>query len=265
MKIIIPVKQVPETSNVKMDEKTGTMVRDGVESILNPLDLYAVEAGIRLKEQFGGEVTVISMGPPKAVEVIKEALSMGCDKGVLLSAKEFAGSDTFATSYVLAQAIKKLSSFDLILCGERATDGDTGQVGPGIASLLDLPLSTFTSEITEIAEEKIQVKRLIEGGYELIELKLPAVLTVVKEVSDPRLPTLSGKLKSKTIDIPVWGPKDMDLDAELLGLKGSPTRVVNIFTPKVLRQPVKYFIKDDESLNLAVDEMIKYLSDCQVI
>lgn len=265
MKIIIPVKQVPETSNVKMDEKTGTMVRDGVESILNPLDLYAVEAGIRLKEKFGGEITVISMGPPKAVEAIKEALSMGCDNGIMLSDREFAGSDTWATSYVLASAIKTMGDFDLILCGERATDGDTAQVGPGIAGFLDLPLSTFTSEITDINSDKIQVKRLVEGGYELIELELPALLTVVKEISDPRLPTLNGKLRSKSTSIPIWGPNNINCDPELLGLKGSPTRVVKIFTPKVARQPKKYIIKDDESLNLAVDDIVDYLSDCQII
>jgi electron transfer flavoprotein beta subunit len=186
------------------------------------------------------------MGPSKAVEAIKEALSMGCDRGIMLSAREFAGSDTWATSYVLASAIKKIGNYDLILCGERATDGDTAQVGPGIAGFLDLPLSTFTSEIADITNEKIKVKRLVEGGYELLELELPALLTVVKEISDPRLPTLNGKLRSKSIEIPIWGPEDIGCDPELLGLKGSPTRVVKIFTPKVARQPKKYAVKDDE-------------------
>jgi len=162
MKIIVPIKQVPETSNVKMDKETGTMIREGVESIINPLDLYAIETegvesiinpldlyaietAIRLKEQFCSEVTVISMGPGKAIEAIKEAIAMGCDNGVLLSDRKFSGSDTWATSYVLSQGIKKIGNFDLILCGERATDGDTAQVGPGIASFLDLPLSSIIS------------------------------------------------------------------------------------------------------------------------
>jgi len=192
MRIIVPIKQVPETSNVKMDEETGTMIREGVESIINPLDLYAIETAIRLKEQFYGEVSVISMGPGKAIEAIKEAIAMGCDNGVLLSDRKFAGSDTWATSYVLSQSIKKIGNFDLILCGERATDGDTAQVGPGIASFLDLPLSTFTSEIIRLEKDSIRIKRLVEGGYELLKMKLPVILTVVKEISDPRLPTLKG-------------------------------------------------------------------------
>ncbi|AEE96030.1 electron transfer flavoprotein subunit beta/FixA family protein [Mahella australiensis] len=265
MRIVIPIKQVPETGNVKMDEKTGTMIREGVESIINPLDLYAIEVGIRLKEQFGGEIIVLSMGPQKAMEAIREAIAMGCDQGVLISDRKFGGADTWATSYTLSQAIKRIGEFDLVLCGERATDGDTGQVGPGIASFLDLPLSTFTSEIVYIDEHRIQVKRLVEGGYELLELPLPCLLTVVKEISDPRLPTLRGKQRAKKIDVPVWGPDDIDANPGNIGLKGSPTRVVKTFHPQVSRNGKKLVARDAESINKAVDELIEFLKDRQLI
>lgn len=260
MKIIVPIKQVPETSNVKMDEETGTMIREGVESIINPLDLYAIETAIRLKEQFCSEITVISMGPSKAIEAIKEAIAMGCDNGILLSDRKFAGSDTWVTSYVLSRCINKIGNFDLILCGERATDGDTAQVGPGIASFLNLSLSTFTSEITKIGKGLIQVKRLVEGGYELLDMKLPATLTVVKEISNPRLPTLKGKLKAKEIKIPIWGPQNIDAQDECLGLKGSPTRVVKIFSQKISREGKKFVVKDEDDLNEAIDKVMNYLT-----
>jgi len=259
MRIIVPIKQVPETSNVKMDEETGTMIREGVESIINPLDLYAIETAIRLKEQFCSEVTVISMGPGKAIEAIKEAIAMGCDNGVLLSDMKFAGSDTWATSYVLSQSIKKIGNFDLILCGERATDGDTAQVGPGIASFLDLPLSTFTSEIIRLEKDSIRIKRLVEGGYELLDTELPAVLTVVKEINAPRLPTLKGKLRAKEMKIPVWGPENINAQDECLGLKGSPTRVVKIFSQKISREGEKFIVKDEDDLSKAIDKILDYL------
>ncbi|MBN1864050.1 MAG: electron transfer flavoprotein subunit beta/FixA family protein, partial [Victivallales bacterium] len=147
MRILLPIKQVPETKSVKMDEKTGTVIREGVESIVNPLDLYAIELGIRLKEQLGGETVALSMGPPKAVEALKEALSMGVDEAVLVSDRRFGGSDTWATSYILSEAIKRMGDYDLIVCGERATDGDTGQVGPGIAAWLGLPVLSYVSKL----------------------------------------------------------------------------------------------------------------------
>ncbi|KUJ89831.1 MAG: electron transfer flavoprotein alpha/beta-subunit [Thermoanaerobacter thermocopriae] len=265
MRIIVPIKQVPETSNVKMDPVTGTMIREGVENVVNPLDLYAIETAIRLKEKYGGKIIVISMGPEKAIEAIKEAIAMGCDDGILLSDKKFAGSDTFATSYVVAKAIKELGDFDLVICGERATDGDTGQVGPGIASFLDLPLSTFTSEIVSIENGKIRVKRLVEEGYEEIEMTLPAVLTVVKEISDPRLPTLRGKLRAKKMGIPVWDTQKIGAEEQKIGLKGSPTRVVKIFTPKVTREGEKIIVKDEKTLYQAVDRIMDYLIKKELI
>jgi len=259
LNIFIPIKQVPETSNVKMDEETGTMFREGVESIVNPLDLYAIEVGIQLKEEHGGKITVITMGPPSADKALREAIAMGCDKGILVSGKEFAGSDTWATSYTLSSAIKEAGKFDLIIAGERATDGDTGQVGPGIASFLDIPLATYTSKIMEINSKNIIVERLIEEGYETLKMPLPALLTVVKEISYPRLPTLRGKQRAKKTAIPLWSKSNMKLKQTNLGLKGSPTRVVKITHPKVTRRGTIVKISDEKTLNEAVSRMIKFM------
>lgn len=265
MNIIIPIKQVPETSNVKMDEKTGTMKRDGVESIVNPLDLYAIETGIQLKEKLGGKITVITMGPSSAEKALREAISMGCDDGILLSGRVFAGSDTWATSYALSQAIKKIGDFDIILAGERATDGDTGQVGPGIASFLDIPLSTYTSKIVDVSEDNISVERLTEEGYELLELPFPALLTVVKEISYPRLPTLRGKQRARKTNLSQWSPENVDMEMTNLGLKGSPTRVVKIDRPKITRNGEFLKVNDDGSLNNAVGRLVEFLQEKELI
>ena len=290
MRIIVPIKQVPETSAVKMDEATGTMIREGVEAIINPLDLYAIEAALQLRESHGGEIVVISMGPPKADRALREAVAMGCDRGVLISDKAFAGSDTWATSYTLAGAIRKLGPFDLIICGERATDGDTGQVGPGIASFLNLPAATYVGKIESVTcgpageascspaapagksacspaapAGTCRVHRLVEDGHEVLEVDLPALLTVVKEVANPRLPTLRGKQRAKAADVPVWTPKDMDLDPAKLGLDGSPTRVVKIFKPKVARQCQKLPAGDEQSIAAAVDTLVAFLQSRDLI
>jgi electron transfer flavoprotein beta subunit len=265
VKIIVPIKQVPETGAVKMDEKTGTMVREGVEAIINPLDLYAIELAIRLREQLGGEVIAISMGPPKATSALKEAIAMGCDSAVLLSDKSFAGSDTWATSYVLAAAIRRIGGFDLVICGERATDGDTGQVGPGMASFLNLPVATYVSKVDEVGGGRCRVHRLVEDGYEVLQADLPAVLTVVKEVADPRLPTLRGKQRARQADIPTWGPADLGAAVDKCGLEGSPTRVVKIFRPKVARQCKKVVAADEPAIHHAVDELVAFLESKQRI
>ena len=253
MHIIVPIKQVPETNAVRMDEETGTMVREGVAAIVNPLDLYAIEVAIRLREAHGGNVTALSMGPPKAASALREAIAMGCDGGVLISDKAFAGSDTWATSYVLAAAIRKLGNADLTVCGERATDGDTGQVGPGIAGFLGLPVLTYVSKVDAVADGSVRVHRLVESGYEVLEADLPCVLTVVKEAADPRLPTLRGKQKARRADLPVWGPDDLDVEKDKLGLAGSPTRVVKIFRPTVARQCEKLPAGSDAAIAAAVD------------
>lgn len=263
MRIVVPIKQVPETSNVKMDEETGTMIRAGVESIVNPLDLYAIETAIQLKEEHGGTVTALSMGPPACQKALKEAIAMGCDDAIQISHKRFAGADTWATSYVLAESIaQKVQDVDLVLCGERATDGDTGQVGPGIASFLKLPLATYISRIYDVnAGDGFRVERLVEGGYEILRVPFPAVLTVVKDISFPRLPTLRGKQKAKRVEIPVLTPETLDVKEDCIGLKGSPTSVVKIFRPQVTRQGERHVIQDDGDLERAVERLVAYLRE----
>ncbi|MBD3181970.1 electron transfer flavoprotein subunit beta [Candidatus Poribacteria bacterium] len=260
MQIIVPIKQVPETGNVKIDEAKGTMVRDGVESIVNPLDLYAIEIALQLKEKRSGKITVISMGPPKAETAIREAMSMGCDEGVLITDRAFAGSDTWATSYSLSKTIKKLGHYDIIITGVRATDGDTGQVGPGIAAFLDLPLSTFTSAVKDISDGKVTVERLIESGYETLRLPMPCLLTVIREISYPRLPTLRGKQRARSKEIPAWGPENIEAQKNLVGINGSPVKVVKINRPKVTRGG-KILDLSKTTLEEAAKELADYLEN----
>ncbi len=259
MKIIVPIKQVPETSNVKMDPETGTVIRAGVETVVNPLDLYALEAALALKERFGGTVAVVSMGPPQAIKALKEAVAMGCDEAILVSDRKFGGSDTWATSYTLAQAIRKIGGYDLIIAGERATDGDTAQVGPGIASWLDIPVASYVARIEGIADSRIKLERLVEDGYQILSLPLPCLLTVVKEIASPRLPTLDGKIRSRQMQIPVYSTENMELEPSALGLKGSPTKVVKIDTPKVTRGGTVIKAGDDEAVVSAVNELMTFL------
>jgi electron transfer flavoprotein beta subunit len=264
MKILVPVKQVPESSNVKMDPSTGTLIRTGVETVVNPLDLYAIETALRLKERFfphDGEITALSMGPPAAMRVLKEAAAMGCDRCALLSDKRFSGADTWATSYTLAQGAKKLGPFDIIITGERATDGDTAQVGPGLAAWLDIPVLTYVSKIEEIAEGRIRAERLVEEGYEMLDAPLPCLITVVNEIAVPRLPTLKGKLASMEMTIPVFSADDIGGNSQYFGLDGSPTRVAKIYAPSVSREGMMIGVSDEDSLKHAVDVLMDLLSE----
>jgi len=231
MNIIICIKQVPETADVKIDPKTNTLIREGVKSIINPFDMYAIEEAIRLKEKFGGKTTVISMGPPQAESALREAIALGIDEAILISDRAFAGSDTWATSYTLAAAIKKIGSYDLIICGKQASDGDTAQVGPGISVWLDIPQVAYVKKIEEIKDNKASVESMTEEGFDRIECPLPALFTVVKEINEPRLPSLKGMMRSKKAQVIIWGKKEIGIDENKVGLKGSPTQVVKIFTP----------------------------------
>lgn len=235
MKICVCIKQVPATTEVKINPETNTLVRDGVESQVNPFDLYAIEEAVRVKErlQEAGEeatVTVITHGPPQAEVALREAISLGCDDAVHLCDRAFGGADTWATSFALAQAIAKLSA-EVVICGMQAIDGDTGQVGPGIAVHLDYGQAAYVAKIESLDNKKIVVKRLIECGYETCSVKLPVVLTVVKEINEPRTPSLRGKMNAKKAQIPVWKPEDIDAPADKIGLLGSPTQVVRVFSP----------------------------------
>lgn len=231
MNIIVCIKQVPDTNDVRIDPETKTLVREGVESIINPFDCYALEEGVRIKERFGGKVTAVCMGPPQAEKALREAISLGADAGILVSDRAFAGSDTLATSYSLAKTIEKLGEFDLIICGKQAIDGDTAQVGPGIAVHLSMPQITYVRKIEDITEGTIRAERMTEEGYDVVESQLPVMLSVVKEINEPRIASLKGKMAARKAEIPVWTADDIDADPDCLGLEGSPTMVVEIFTP----------------------------------
>jgi len=259
MHIIVAIKQVPETKSAKMDEKTGTVIRGGVETIINPLDLYAIETAIQLREQYSGKITAISMGPLKAMTALREAIAMGVDSAVLISDPAFAGSDTWATSYILAEAIKYIDNYSLVICGERATDGDTGQVGPGIAAFLDLPVITYVSKIIQINKQCCIVNRLVEDGYEELSCSMPFSMTVIKEISCPRLPTLRGKQRAKNAEIPILGKNELHIDTSKVGLQGSPTRVVKIFKPKLARKCEKVSASNDKSMDDSVNKLLGFL------
>jgi electron transfer flavoprotein beta subunit len=231
MHFVVCIKQVPDTHDVKINPETNTLMREGVEAIINPFDMYAIEEALRLRDKLGGTVTALTMGPPQAEAALREAISMGANQGILVSDRAFAGSDTWATSYTLSQALKKIGDYSVILFGKQASDGDTAQVGPGVATHLDLPQITYVRKVEEIDENHIVAERLLESGYEAIESPLPCVLTVVKEINEPRLPSLKGKMAARKAEIVTWGAADIEAEADKLGLDGSPTKVVKIFTP----------------------------------
>lgn len=231
MNIIVCIKQVPNTTDVRIDPVKNTLIREGVESIINPFDTYAIEEAVRLKERFSGKITVITMGPLQAESALREAISLGCDEGILVSDRKFAGSDTWATSYTLSRAIKKIGAFDIILCGKQASDGDTAQVGPGISTHLDIPQVTYVKKIEEIKDNQATVERMTEEGYDIVETPIPCLFTVVKEINTPRLPSLKGMMRAKSAQIIKWTAADINADTKNIGLDGSPTRVVKIFTP----------------------------------
>lgn len=231
MNIVVCIKQVPDTTEVRIDPKTNTLMREGVASIINPFDAYAIEEGVRIRERLGeGKVTILTMGPPQADSALREAISLGADEAVLLCSRAFAGGDTWATSLTLALAMKKLQP-DVVLAGKQAIDGDTAQVGPGISCHLDWPQACYVSKIREIAKGKAVVECLMETGKEVLEVELPAVLTVVKEINEPRLPSLKGKMRAKKAQITVWNEQDIEADPEKVGLNGSPTAVNKVFSP----------------------------------
>lgn len=263
MNIIICIKQVPETTDVRINPETNTLIREGVQSIINPFDMYAIEEGLRLKERFAGKVTAITMGPPQAEAALREAISLGVDEGILLSDITFAGSDTLATSYALASGIRKIKDFDIIICGKQATDGDTAQVCPGISVWLNIPQVTYVKKIEEVKEENnkkiFRVERMVEEGYEVIELPLPCLITVVKEINEPRMPSLKGMMRSKKAEIIKWTAEDIKADVQRIGLDGSPTQVVRIFSPSPRKGGQMILGDPDEiaaKLKVALEEYI---------
>jgi electron transfer flavoprotein beta subunit len=231
MRIVVCVKQVPGSNEAKLDPETKRIIREGVKAVMNPFDAYALEEGVRIVERLGGEVVVLSMGPPRAEGVIREAISAGANRGILLSDRAFGGSDTWATSYALSKAVEKIGDVDLVICGKQAVDGDTAQVGPGIAAHLGWPQATYVMAVSEVAEGSIVARRMHEDGWDSCRISLPAVLTVVKDCNQPRVPSLKGRLAAQKVEVPVWGAADIGADPAKIGLHGSPTRVVKAEPP----------------------------------
>lgn len=240
MKIVVCIKQVPDTTDIKWTEN-NTIQREGVESIINPFDEYALETALQIKSKKDAVVVAMTMGPPQAQEILRKAIGMGVDEGVLVSDKKFSGADTIATSRTLATAIKeKVSDVDLIICGQFATDGDTAQTGPSIAERLELPQVTYVKEIINIEDGSITVKKEVEDGDEIIKMKLPGLICVQKSKSKPRDITIKGYMKAQDSEIHAYNAENIHLDLSLVGIKGSPTYVSAAFRPDQKKQGELY-------------------------
>ncbi|MDF1536187.1 MAG: electron transfer flavoprotein subunit beta/FixA family protein [bacterium] len=261
MNIVVCIKQVPDTTKVKINPETNTLMREGVDSIINPFDMYAIEEAVRLREAHGGTVTALTMGPPQAESALREAISLGVDEACLVSDRAFAGSDTWATAYTLAAAVSRLGQVDLILCGKQAIDGDTAQVGPSLADQLGIPFVAFVRKIRSVDSGEMVVERTFEEGYELVSMPLPGLMTVVKEINEPRLPSLKGKMRAKKAEIRTFAREDLEVQDPCLGLDGSPTRVVKIFSPDLSRDGVKW---TGEPAVMAAD-LVKGLKEQNII
>ena len=257
MKIVVCVKQVPASNDAKIDPETKRIVREGSKAVVNPFDLYAIEEAVAIKEQAGGEVIAVSMGPEKAKSALIEALSMGVDRAVLLSDRAFGGSDTWATSYALARAIDTIGDVDLIICGKQAVDGDTAQVGVGIAAKLDIQQAANVWKVEKIEKDSITVKRINERGWDVVKMKLPALLTVVKDINMPRIPTLRAARAARKVEIPIWKPEDIGADPDRIGLKSSPTQVVRTAPPAARNSlTVNIDCAPDEAARQLVKELL---------
>lgn len=261
MNFIVCIKQVPGTTQVKIDPKTNTLIREGVASIINPFDTYAIEEGVRLKERAGGTCTVMTMGPPQAEQALRDAVSVGADNAILISDRAFAGSDTWATAQVLAAALAKTGDFDLVICGRQSIDGDTGQVAPELAECLHLPFVSYVSKVEEIKPGYLRVRRLVEDGHEVVECPLPAVISVTKEINTPRLPSLRGMMKAKNLKLTVWTNQDLQVPEDRVGVSGSATRVVRIFFPQRTRKSEMLTGTPEEQ----VEKLVAKLREAKVI
>jgi electron transfer flavoprotein beta subunit len=259
MNIIVCIKQVPDAKDVRLDPKTNTLAREGVQSIMNPFDRHAVEEAVRLKEQHGGTVTVISMGPPQAEAVLRDAVACGADEAVLVSDRAFAGADTWATTYTLGKAIEKIGQYDLILCGKQAIDGDTAQVGPGLAKRLNIPYVSYVRKITGSDNNILSLHRLMDDGYDEVEMPLPGLITVVKEINEPRVPSLKGKMKAKSLNIRNMTAEDIGADPDSIGLPGSTTQVVKVFAPEFRGERAMLEGTVDEQVEQLVNKLEPYL------
>ena len=267
MEILVCVKQVPDTAEVKIDPEKHTVIRAGVPNIFNPFDQNALESALQLKDSQGARVTLLSMGPPQAEDVLREGLAMGADDAYLLTDRKVGGSDTLATGYCLAQAVKKVAElqgieqFDIVLCGKQAIDGDTAQVGPQIATELGIPQITYAAEIN-VDGTTVRVKQQNEEGYIVTEAQFPVLITAVKELNEPRFPTIRGTMKAKKREIPHLSADDIKVDETKIGLKGSPTMVRKIFTPP---QRTQGLVIKEEDPNAAVSVLMEKLTAQKII
>lgn len=267
--IIVCIKQVPGTTDIKVDPETNTLVREGIESVVNPFDTYAIEEAISLKERLvesgisADDVNTIalSMGPPQATEVLREAISLGIDRAVLLSDRAFAGSDTWATAYTLAKAIKRIADYRIIIFGKQTMDGDTGQVGPEVSNILNMAFVGYASKVEKVSKKEIEIKRLTDQRYETFNMRLPIAFSVGKDINVPRIASLRGKVKAKNADIPVWDNSELELDEKDLGLNGSYTKVIKIFSPDI-----KHEVRMIEgAVEKQVEELYKQLKEFNAI
>ncbi len=256
MRIVVCIKQVPDSAEVRINPETNTLIRDGVPTIINPYDVHALEAGLQIRETAGGKVTVLTMGPPQAETALREAIAMGADDAVLLTDRAFAGSDTWATAYTLSKAISQIGA-DVILCGKQAIDGDTAQVGPEMAEFLDMPHISYIRKVVDVAADKLVVQRLMDDGYDVVETSLPVLLTVVKELNVPRLPSLKGKMAAKKAEIRKMSAADLQADEKNLGLNGSPTQVKNIFAPEAKTDRTMLEGTSEETTSTLVKELVR--------
>ncbi|MDO4719661.1 MAG: electron transfer flavoprotein subunit beta/FixA family protein [Peptostreptococcaceae bacterium] len=254
MKIVVCIKQVPDTTEVKLDPKTGTLIREGVPSIINPDDKSGLEAALQVKDQNGAEVIVLTMGPPQADEALREALAMGADRAILLTDRAFAGADTWATSSAIAGALRKID-FDVVIAGRQAIDGDTAQVGPQIAEHLHLPSVTYVDDL-ELGDGSIIVKRAFEDGHHKIKIKTPCLITTLKEMNESRYMRVSGIYDAYKDDkVEVWSVADIEVDPENLGLKGSPTKVKKSFTKGAKTAGKVFDVDAKEAAKIIVDKL----------
>lgn len=259
MKIVVCLKQVPDAKEVRLDPETNTLAREGVDSIMNPYDQHALEEGVRLKEAHGGEVVALTMGPPQAEEILRQAISCGADSGVLVSDRSFAGADTWATSYTLEKAIQHLGGADLILCGKQAIDGDTAQVGPGIATWMDVPFVTCVQKVREADETALVVERMMDDGFDVVRAPFPVVVTVVKDINEPRVPSLKGKMKAKKAQIQMLSAEDINAESHCIGLAGSPTQVAKVFPPPPRSGKAILTGSLDEQIEQLVEKLKPYM------
>lgn len=262
LNIVVCIKQVPETRNVEVCPETGVLLRDGVDSVMNPFDLYALEVALSLKEQYGGTVSVISMGPPQAESVIREAYQMGADVGYLLSDRAFAGADTLATSYTIAQGIRKIGNYDLILCGLQTTDGDTAQVGPGIAEVLGISHESNVCKVLEASKGNIKIVSDLSTSLHTKKIAFPCLITVNKEVAQPRLLSFRRKHLTKDWPVTIWSAADLSGATQgFFGLSGSPTQVERIFPPSTSEH---FEVWEGNGLDLA-QRLVEKLQELRVV